>query len=142
MKKNHTVLLLLVLLIIGSDSCKKVDKIPSTEKQVIIDDKAFNTYPNDPSFISDAKITGDSLQIKFGASCCSGNSWIIKLVGSREVVYSDPPRRLIRLSLKNDEICMMACVKTVIFDLKPFRVSGGKIILNLNGWSGQLLYNY
>ncbi len=142
MNKNHTVLLLFVVLIIGSDSCKKVDKIPSTEKQVIIDDHAFNTYPNDPFFISDAKITGDSLQIKFGASCCSGNSWIIKLVGSQEVLYSDPPQRSIRLSLKNDELCMMACGKTVIFDLKPFRVSGGEIILNLNGWSGQLLYNY
>jgi hypothetical protein len=142
MNKNHTVLLLFVLLIIGSDSCKKVDKIPSTEKQVIIDDNAFNTYPNDPLMISEAKIIGDSLQITFGASCCSGNSWIIKLVVSQEVLYSDPPQRSIRLSLKNDELCMAVCGKTVIFDLKPFQVSGGEIILNLNGWSGQLLYKY
>ena len=142
MNKNHTVLLLLVLLISGSDSCKKVDKISSTEKQVIIDDNAFNTYPNDPLMISEAKITDDSLQITFGASCCSGNSWIIKLVVSQEVLYSDPPQRSIRLSLKNDELCMAVCGKTVIFDLKLFQVSGGEIILNLKGWGGQLLYKY
>ena len=142
MKKNQTILILLVLLISGADFCKKADKIPLTEKQVIIDDNAFNTYPNDALIISEAKITGDSLQIGFGASCCDGNSWVIKLVGSQEVLYSDPPQRSIRLSFKNNELCMAACGKTVIFDLKPFRVSGGEIIFNLNGWSGQLLYKY
>ena len=129
-------------MISGFDSCKKVDKIPSTVTQVIIDDNAFNTYPNDPLIISEAMIRGDSLQIEFGASCCDGKNWITKLVGSMEVLYSDPPQRSIRLSLKNNELCMAACGKTVIFDLKPFQVSGGEIILNLNGWSGQLLYKY
>ena len=44
MNKNHSILILLVLLISGFDSCKKVDKISSTETQVIIDDNAFNTF--------------------------------------------------------------------------------------------------
>ena len=142
MKKNHTIIILVVLLISCFDSCKKADKVPSTDKQVIIDDSTFNSYPNDQLIITEAKIIGDSLQIKFGASCCDGKTWITKLVGSQQVLYSDPPQRSIRLSLKNYEICLAACATKVTFDLKPFRVNGGKIVLNLNGWSGQLLYIY
>jgi hypothetical protein len=123
-------------------SCKKDEKTPSTDKSIIIGTDAFNTYPNDPLTISDVSISGDYLQIGFSSSGCDGKSWIIELVGSSDILYSDPPQRQIRLSLKNNEACQAAFGKTMTFNLKPSRINSGEIILNLAGWNSPIKYKY
>ena len=123
-------------------SCKKDEKTPSSEKSIIISNDAFDTYPNDPLIISAVSISGDYLQIGFYSSGCDGKSWIIELVGSADILYSDPPQRQIRLSLKNNEICQAVFGKTMTFNLKPSRISSGEIILNLTGWNSPIRYKY
>ena len=123
-------------------SCKKDEKTLLADKSIIIGNDAFNNYSNGPLIISDASISGDSLQIKFSSSGCDGKSWIIELVGSADILYSDPPQRQIRLSLKNNEDCLAAFGKTMTFNLKPSRISSGEIILNLAGWSSPIKYKY
>jgi hypothetical protein len=123
-------------------SCKKDEKTPLTENSIIIGNDQFDTYPNDRLIISDVSISGDYLQIVFGSSGCDGKSWIIELVGSADILYSDPPQRQIRLSLKNNEDCLAAFGKTMTFNLKPARINSDEIILNLSGWDSPIRYKY
>jgi hypothetical protein len=119
----------------------KDDKL-TCDNIILIDNDKFTDYPSDPLIISDVILDGDCLQISFGASGCDSQSWIIELVGAEDVLYSDPPQRSIRLSLKNNEECLAAFGRTKTFDLKPSRVSGGEIILNLAGWNNPIRYKY
>jgi hypothetical protein len=123
-------------------SCEDDDTKQKTENQILIGNDIFKSYPDDPLIISAATIIVDSLQISFGSSCCDGKSWQVNLVGDSEVLYSLPPQRSIRLSLKNDELCTAVCGKTLKYDLSPCRVNGNQIILNLVGWDKPLIYNY
>jgi hypothetical protein len=133
---------LFIILMLFSSSCNKNELVNSTDRKLIISNDFFKNAPSDPLLISEAKIVGDSLEIKFGASCCDGNNWEISLVGSADIHYSVPPQRQIRLSLKNNELCTAACGKTIAFDIKPSRVNGGQIILRLEGWQETLFYKY
>jgi len=137
-----TISFLIFSILCLSLSCKKDEKTPSIENSIIIGNDAFNTYPNDHLIISDVSISGDNLQIGFGSSGCDGKSWIIELVGSSDISYSDPPQRQIRLSLKKTEDCDAVFSKTMTFDLKPSRISSGEIILNLTGWNSPITYKY
>lgn len=123
-------------------ACEDDKTKPTTEDQILIGNAIFKNYPDDPLIISAATIIGDSLQISFGASCCDGKSWQVNLVGDSEVLYSLPPQRSIRLSLKNDELCTAVCGRTLKYDLSPCRVNGNQITLNLVGWDKPLIYNY
>ena len=142
MKNTHIILFVLTTFTASFITCKDYESSPEPEGQILIGNDMFKNYPNDPITISGAAIVDDSLQISFGASCCDGKSWQVKLVGSGEVLYSLPPQRSIRLSLKNDELCTAVCGRTLKFDLLPCRVNGNQIILNLEGWDKPLIYNY
>jgi|WetSurMetagenome_2_1015567.scaffolds.fasta_scaffold288687_1 hypothetical protein len=133
---------LLLILVHFSSSCDKNEVDAIAEGELIISNDLFKNAPKDPITISGAKIVGDSLEIKFGASCCDGNNWEISLVGSSDILYSLPPQRQIRLSLKNNEECTAVCGKTIAFDIKPSRIDGGQIILRLEGWQETLSYKY
>jgi hypothetical protein len=131
----------LILLIICF-SCVKNEFAINSDRKIIISNELYKNAPNDPLIITEAEIIGDSLEISFGASCCDGNSWEIKLVGSEDILYSDPPQRYVRLSLKNNELCTAVCGKSMIFDIKPSRIDGGEIVLRLEGWEEPLAYKY
>jgi hypothetical protein len=122
-------------------SCSKDDNL-ICGKVILIDNEKFVDYPSDPLIISDVLLENDCLQISFGASGCDGQNWVMELVGAADIFYSNPPQRPVRLSLKNNEVCQAAFGKTVSFDLKPSRVSGGEIILNLAGWNSPIRYKY
>jgi hypothetical protein len=123
-------------------SCKKDEKTLSADKSIIIGNDAFINYPNSPLIISDVSISGDYLQIGFYSSGCDSKSWIIELVGSADILYSDPPQRQIRLSLNNNQLCQALFAKTMTFNLKTSRISSGEIILNLAGWDSPIKYKY
>ena len=137
-----TISFLIFSILCLSLSCKKDEKTPSIENSIIIGNDAFNTYPNDNLIISDVSISGDNLQIGFYSSACDGKSWIIELVGSADLLYSDPPQRQIRLSLNNKQLCQAVFAKTMTFNLKPSRINSGEIILNLAGWNSPIRYKY
>jgi hypothetical protein len=140
MKKLIISAIFLILLF----SCKKdkiIDNHLTNGKDILISNSLYADSPNDYLLISNAVIENDSLKISFSASCCSGKNWVIGLVGSADILYSDPPQRLIRLSLENTEACLAVCGRTAVFNLEPAQIQGGVIILDLQGW-GSLKYNY
>lgn len=112
------------------------------EQTVIIDQGLYQATAINYG-IASAVINNDCLEIKFGASGCSGSSWVVDLVDANIALDSNPMQRLLRLKLINKEVCMAEPSKTVTFDLTPLRIqSAHSLRLILDGYSGILIYNY
>lgn len=135
---------LALVLIAGIAGCSKDNRSenPSCGKAVLISGDLYNTTPRNYT-ISDASISGDCLEIRFAASGCSGQTWVTELVDKNEIAKTNPPMRLIRLALTNNEMCAAVFTRTVFFDLKPLRLhDSDEILLNLDGLNKELIYRY
>lgn len=124
--------------------CDKETDNSSTvcDKSVIVDEDQYNNEPNDQLTIISAELDNDCLKINFASSGCSGSSWEVKLIDSGVILYSDPPQRNLRLSLKNQELCDAYIGKEITFDISDLRVNGDKVLLNLTNSGDQILYEY
>lgn len=110
---------------------------------VIIDENLYDNVNTTNYNITKAVINENCLQISFASSGCSGNTWTVDLVASPGVAQSNPPQRMIKLKLTNNELCTAVVTKTKSFNIAPLKVSGTtKLILGLAGFSGPLLYQY
>lgn len=111
------------------------------DQNVIISPIEYQNAPNDPFSITEMTITGDCLNIKFAASGCDGNTWIVKLIDSGDVAESYPCQRTLRLSLDNKEVCAAIPGKEISFDIKDLQIVGNdKVILHVSG--EEILYEY
>jgi hypothetical protein len=128
-----------------SGSCDKekdINMLTVCDDIVLVDKKAYTDYPKDHLTIQSAEITGNCLKITFASGGCDGRNWEVKLIDSGTVLYSDPPQRNLRLSLKNNENCMAYIGKTISFDISELQAGGHKVLLNLTNSGKQLLYQY
>ena len=82
------------------------------------------------------------LKINFSSGGCRGYTWELKLIDSEIILYSNPPQRNLRLSLKNEELCEAYITKELTFNVKKLRVDGNQIILNITNSDDQILYEY
>ena len=139
--------ILLSLVVFFSISCEKNTNQSNFDQDVIISQTEYKNAPNDPQMrILDMQIEGDCLKIKFQSGGCSGNTWIVKLVGLGNYDKSYPPQTTLRLSLDNKEMCEALITKEVSFNLEPlkecFRHHGtNKLYLNVLD-KGGILYKY
>ncbi|MEZ5106331.1 MAG: hypothetical protein R2757_17650 [Draconibacterium sp.] len=139
--------LLLGTIIIGLTFtyCDKETENSSTvcDQSVIVDKDRYNTGPNGQLTIISAELDNDCLKINFASSGCSGSSWEVKLIDSGAILFSNPPQRNLRLSLKNRELCDAYIGKEITFDISDLRVNNGdKVLLNLTNSGDQILYEY
>jgi hypothetical protein len=138
--------LLVLALFIGISGCSKNNNRTQTslcDKNVLISSDLYNSSAANNYMITAARVNGDCLEVTFGASGCSGQSWIVELVDSEVIAKSNPPQRMIKLVLTNNELCAAAFTRTVSFDLTPLRVQGSdRVQLFLHGLGQQLFYNY
>ena len=112
------------------------------DDQVIVSVVDYVSAPDDLLTIISAEITGDCLKIQYGSSGCDGSTWELKLIDSGMILYSNPPQRNLRLSMKNDELCDAYFEKEISFDISNLQVSGNQVLLNLTNSGDQLSYNY
>ena len=111
------------------------------DQNVIISPTEYQNAPNDPFSIAEMTIMGNCLNIKFVASGCDGNTWIVKLIDSGNVAESYPCQRTLRLSLDNKEECTAVPGKEISFDIKDLQIVGNdKVILHVSG--KEILYEY
>ena len=111
------------------------------DKDVIISETEYKTAPNDLVSILDMEISGNCLNIRFAASGCSGNSWVLNLIDAGVVAESYPCQRSLRLSLENKEMCKAYITKEISFNIEDLQIEGNdKVSLNIAGQ--QLLYEY
>jgi hypothetical protein len=67
----------------------------------------------------------------------------MELYDSGTVDDYSPLQRYLRMKLTNTELCTAVPIKTVSFDIRPLRVLGkNSVELNLDGWTGSLVYQY
>jgi hypothetical protein len=125
-------------------SCnKETDNLSAVcDQSVIISSDKYTDAPNDPLTIVSTELNGDCLKINFASGGCSGNSWVVKLIDSGVVLYSNPPQRNLRLLLKNQELCDAYIGKEVTFDIKDLQVNGNKVLLNITNSGDQIFYEY
>lgn len=118
------------------------DNAMSCDQDVIISAAEFDTAPDDPLGIDTMEINGDCLKILFRASGCNGDTWVVKLIDSGDVLESSPPQRRLRLSLKNDELCEALISKEITFDIRELRVDADNVLLEMDDNVHQILYEY
>lgn len=130
----------MVGVVVEIDEIKDISKMVC-DQSVIISSEEYENASNDPFSITGMTINGDCLNIKFVASGCDGNTWIVKLIDSGNVVESYPCQRTLRLSLNNKEICTAIPGKEVSFDITDLQIIGdNKVILVISG--KEILYQY
>lgn len=142
--KSTAVIIMIVILIslVSCDKNKDADLPIACNSKVRISSQEFLNAPADPLSIVSVELTGDSLKIQFASSGCDGSNWEVKLIDSGAVMYSDPPQRNIRLSLKNPEMCDAYIGRSCTFDISDLQVPGNKVLLNLTNSGSQILYEY
>jgi hypothetical protein len=141
--KRPAFILIMIGILITFGSCDKIqdtDLSTDCDRKVLISSQEFLNAPADPLSIVSVELTGDYLKIQFASSGCDGSNWEVKLIDSGAVMYSDPPQRNIRLSLKNPEMCEAYIGKSCTFDISDLQLPGNKVLLNLINSGTQVLY--
>lgn len=126
-------------------SCSKTDNdnASNCDLDVIICPIQFANAPNDYVQIQSAEINDDCLKITYAASGCDGSHWSVILIDSSELIESNPPQRRLRLSLDNNEDCEALITQSKSFDISAIQSDAyNRIILNLDGFDGELWYDY
>jgi len=136
-------LLFFGLSFIAFKSCITDSETPMCEDMILIDKDVFDNGPDDQLSITSVNITNDCLTVEFLSSGCDGKNWSIVLVDAGVVAESNPPQRIIRLSLDNPEHCRAGIIKKITFNLEPIRIyDANEVSLNLEGWEERIGYTY
>ncbi len=115
---------------------------PQNESSIIVDAMLYENAPRDEFLFDHVEITDDSMRIsiQYGGGC--GNIEV-KLIDSETLMESLPVQRFIRLSLRDEDPCEALITEDFTFDLSPVQdTSYDKIILHLDGWEPELVYEY
>ncbi|MEQ8627567.1 hypothetical protein [Ekhidna sp.] len=108
---------------------------------VIIKESIYAQTETDNYTITEASIEGDILNVTIQSSGCDGSLWEAKLVDSGAIAESYPVQRFAKVSLTNTEMCDAIVTRSFTFDITPLRVED-QLYLNLEGWDGQLHYDF
>ena len=125
-------------------SCNDNDEnnAPSCDATVIISNAQFNNANSNIFDVNDIEIIGDCLVANISASGCDGETWVVNLIDSENILESSPPQRLIRLTLINQEACLAFITREVSFDITDLQVDGDQVQLNLVNTNDSVLYTY
>ena len=141
--------LIYLLIVFAVFGCKKSDNVviepplpPECDDPVIVDTDLYNTAPADEFQYQSAEIDGNCLKmvVRYGGGCEIVD---FQLYDAAAIMESFPIQRNIRLSLEDNDNCKALVTQELMYDLTPLQVEGySTIILNLQGYSESLTYNY
>ncbi|WP_299521328.1 hypothetical protein [Winogradskyella sp.] len=145
MKYSKYVLVAMSLLLLNFQ-CEDDDiNLPPTDcDRFAIEDNDEYENANSAFFtIIDAEVDGDCLNVEISASGCSGDTWVLQVFSTLDVMESLPVQRNIRAVLTNNEACLAVFTRTFSFDLRNLQVEGeNEIMFNLLDYSEPILYSY
>lgn len=113
----------------------------SCDQIAIADQDLFENAASSHVVIEEIEIMDDCLWVKFSASGCSGDSWKLRLIGSEQVKYSEPPQRDVRFVLENNELCQAYFTKEMTFDISALKSNGEAMLLNVINTEHRVLYD-
>ncbi|MEZ4786805.1 MAG: hypothetical protein R2790_02720 [Flavobacterium haoranii] len=109
----------------------------------IIAESNFDAIETSNVFLTIVTLNGNCLEVTLGSSGCDPNNWEMNLYGIPDFDPVVPVQRDVKVELINNEICLAIFEKTVSFDLTPFQVVGqNEVVLNIEGWSEPIVYEY
>jgi hypothetical protein len=117
--------------------------LPDCNKHVIFDDTLYVKTPFIPSLeISEMKIEGNYLKVRFSATGCNGNSWVVNLLDWEEAVKSNPGKRFLKLTIDNKGDCdTWRIAKEDCFNIEKLQIEGmNRLELNVSG--NVIFYEY
>ncbi|WP_445712256.1 hypothetical protein [Flavobacterium sp.] len=139
--KNKT--LFMFLLLFGILACNDDDdSTGSCNMTTVISSQQYANEPSGELTINHLEINGDCLKINFSSNGCNGDTWVVKLIDSEEILESNPAQRELRLSLKNDEDCGVSITKELTFDISNLQLEGNQVVLNILNPNHRILYEY
>lgn len=143
--KKKSLIILAVILSTLLFSCVKENNSNSCnytcDQQTIISADLYNTDPTDNVTINSLSVVDDCLRIIFSAGGCNGDTWELKLIDSEAIIKTNPPKRSLRLSLKNEELCLAYITKEVNFDICNLQLTGSEVYLYFDE-NNEILYTY
>lgn len=114
------------------------------DKDSVVNDDLFNNNESADVLITSAVIEDDCLYIEYSSSGCDASTWVADIYGSTEYDSSlQTINRLVRFNLQNDETCLAVFTRFESFGLLDLQVEEvSSIVLNLDGWNEELVYEY
>lgn len=112
------------------------------EFKTVISDEQYRNAPSELLTINDVEIYSNCLRIDFSSSGCNGDTWELNLIDSGAILESFPPQRMLRLILKNEELCEALVTKQLTFDISNLKVDGNSVLLNVEGYEDKISYEY
>ncbi len=112
------------------------------DSPVLVDADLYDSAPSDEFQFHSVSIDGNCLKlaVQYGGGC---EEVIFQLIDASVVMESFPIQRNVRLSLEDNDPCEALVTQELSYDLTPLQVDGySKIILNLQDFDGNLVYNY
>ncbi|WP_242206678.1 hypothetical protein [Aestuariivivens insulae] len=140
--KNILILSLIGIAILSCSNNNDNKNSTNCDFATIISAQQYENAPSDQLNINSLEINGNCLKINFSSGGCSGDTWVLKLIDSENILESSPPQRNLRLSLKNEELCEAYITKELTFDISNLEVDGNKVLLNLINSDKNILYEY
>ena len=139
-------LLFAALSLIFLQSCSEPDDKPklisTCEHVAVVDNIRYKAAQPEGYRIKDVQIVGDCLSIEVESSGCDGETWEVTLLDADRVSESNPEQRDLKLVVNSKEFCSSIIQKTFTFDLRPIRTPGNAVLLNLELWDEQIVYEY
>jgi hypothetical protein len=136
--KASTIALITLLLA----SCSTEAPLVNSDGDVIINKELYDLTETNSYSIENAHIANDSLFFTLNSSGCDGSSWVAKLIDSGFIAESYPVQRFAKISLENEEVCDALPSRSFAINITPLKTSDDKIIIHLEGWESNLLYEY
>lgn len=109
---------------------------------ILVDNITFTGLVKDDFLLTDAHVDGHCLHlaISYAGGCGDSHDQLVSASGFNEF-QSD--HRQLKLSFDDNDPCESIVNKEVSYDLRSLQVEGqSTLILEIDGWSGTLTYNY
>jgi len=111
--------------------------------EVVSNNEAYETAESDNFGVLNVDLSGDCLTVDVTTSGCDSNDWVLTLIDSGNIAESMPPQRYLKLTLFNNQVCLVVLEKAETFDLSSLRVDGtNEVLLNIEGLPESVLYTY
>lgn len=137
--------IIFVSLILGTVACSKdfSDKnLNSCDALTLINKDKYNSVSTADVKIEKVEILDQCLEITYSAGGCSGDSWLVSLIDSGEILESLPPQRNLKFSIVNNEPCKALIRKTTAFNISNLQLNEGSVYLNIKNSDHRVLYEY
>jgi len=117
--------------------------IGNCDEVAFIDQDLFENAVGNQLQIESWEFEEDCLLLTYSSSGCDGSSWEIEIIGSENIMESEPIQRNVAVNFQNNEACLAVITKTTSFELTNLQAeNSSQIVLNIEGLEESILYEY